>query len=370
MLKKNTYCADCGFKNNKSDQFCGGCGNKLNIKPKKKRNYATFFFVLTFLFSLGNLTSPELGFELSSSSPETAGYNFGVAFWYISYIATAIWVILQARKNDSLESSKTTEKDSKKKPKKLFRTTGFVAGTLVILIATAIWSINTYTPTDVTPIIEDAIYGTNQSEQIEFVDLLSQIFSGYQQGQSKEFPATLALDSSNVLEFDSYETKESLKNSIDLLSQSISELDRADEIIRLLKEEAREQIRDSYLSEEEKASMLSSFNSSANDADRTYLTQRRYKTLQQTYQEMLELYNFLLSNFSDYEIDFDEYGYENIFFYSDKNINLYNTHMEEIQKASLRFVEAEEALIENVNKQFSAEGVDINAEDLVNSIFE
>jgi len=286
------------------------------------------------------------------------------------YIIGAFRVIVKARRKDSELIVEGAEKTFWQKNNNLLRSVIGVLLTLGILISTAVYGLNQYKAKDATPILEDALYGTQQSGDTKFVGVLSDIFKGYYEATTKKFPATIALDSSNVLEFDSFETKASLQSSISLLKSSIAELSRADQILLEVKEEAREKIRNSNLSEEDKADVLGGFNKSANNTDQSYYTTRRYQTLKQSYEEMLKLYQFLLANFNDYEIGFDENGEENIFFTSDININTYNTHMANIQKASLRFVEAEAALLEFMNQQLKNQGIDMKAEDIQNSFIQ
>lgn len=372
MFNKTKFCDKCGFKNVENDKFCGGCGKDLNPKPKKKRNYAEGFFVLGFFLIWANLFDSTLGFDLSGSA-EAAGRNSATFLWYLMYIIGGIRLLTKAKKKDSeniANESGDTSKTFWRKHTNLLKGIISVLVTFGILVVTIAYTINEYRSQDVTPILEDALYGTQQSGDKEFVGVLSDVFKGYYEATTKKFPATIALDSSNVLEYDSFETKASLQSSISLLKASISELSRADQILLEVKDEAREKIRNSNLSEEDKADVLGGFNKSANNTDQSYYTTRRYQTLKQTYDEMLQLYQFLLTNFNDYEISFDDNGEENIFFYSDVNIDTYNAHMTDIQKASLRFQEAEAALLAFVNQNLKDQGIDIKAEDIQNSLMQ
>ncbi len=369
MFNKNKFCDKCGFKNIENDKFCGGCGKDLNPKPKKKRNYAEGFFILGFILSFGKLFDPFFGFDLSGSA-EATGSNFATIIFYSMYIIGAFRVIVKAIRKDSELKVEGVEKTFWQKHNNLLGSAIGVLVTLSILISTAVYSLNQYTAKDTTPIFEDALYGTQQSGDTKLVSVLSEIFKGYREAATKKFPFTIALDSSNVLEFDSFETKVALQSSISLLKSSITELNKASQILLEVKEEAREKIRNSNLSEEDKADILVGFNKSANNTDQSYYTTRRYQTLKQSYEEMLKLYQFLLANFNDYEIGFDENSEESIFFSSDTNINIYNNHMVNIQKASIRFTEAEAALLEFANKQLKNTGIDVKAEDIQNSLMQ
>lgn len=369
MFNKTKFCDKCGFKNVENDKFCGGCGKDLNPKPKKKRNYAEGFFLLGFFLIWGNLFDSTFGFDLSGSA-EAAGRNSATFLWYLMYAIGGIRLLIKARKKDtevSVSDSDNVKKSFWNKHNNLISALIGVLITLGILIATVVYTVNEYRSQNVTPIIEDALYGTQQSGDSELAKVTSDVFKGYYETSTKKFPATIALDSSNVLEYDSFETRAQLQSSISLLKESVAELSRADQVFLEIKEEARERIRNSNLSEEDKADVLSGFNKTANNTDQSYYTIRRYQTLKQTYEEMLQLYQFLLANFDDYKIEFDDNGEENIYFYSDANIDIYNAHMADIRKASLRFQEAEAALLEFANQVFKNQGIDIKAEDIQSS---
>lgn len=366
MFNQSKFCEKCGFKNKSNDKFCGGCGKDLNPKPKKKRNFSEFFFILGFFVVWGNLLDPTFGFDFSGSA-EAAGRNFGMFIYYALYFVGGIRTLIKSVKRDrSLES---TDKISFwKKYKRSLIITLIGMGSIVILAFTINSHIQSAKRNNPDLVFKDALYGTNLSGDSKFANLMGDILREYQESTKKKFPATLSIDTSNVLEFDSYETKISLQSSISLLQASISELAKADQLLAEVKEEARNKIKNSDLSESDKADVLSGFNNSAGDTNRAYLTKRRYETLKLSYAEILRLYQFLLLNFNDYEIGFDDNNDERIFFTSDKNIEIYNQYLVDIQKASLKFAEAEKSLKDSTDQSLKDKGINITSDDIINSI--
>ncbi len=218
-------------------------------------------------------------------------------------------------------------------------------------------------------IFNDVVYGTSQSKDTNIVNATSDLFKSYKEEWSKRFPFTITLDNSNVLEFESFETKIAIKDSIDILNGSIAELGNLDNLFAELRQSATKKINSlNTLSEDDKKDILEAFYESLDNEDRIYYTKRRYETLKAFYEEILNLYKFLLLNFDDYYIDFDENNEENIFFYSDSNISKYNNFMIGIESKRRRFLEAENALYEYSDQKLKDQGVDINLKDLQNSI--
>ena len=330
-------------------------------KDKNKKSYIELVFLVGFIFSWMNLLDPTYGLFINGTSEA----NPTVFIWYLAYIIGSIGFIYKAIRTDLSNNLEKTDVKWKKRHDHLLRSGGILVITLIILISSATSTYRTYTSADVTSIMQDALYGTNKSGETKYVSLITEIFNSYNDNFTKNFTKTIEIDSSEVLEFSSFETLNTLNYNIELLEASIAELDGFREILNETKEKTRERIRNNpNLSENEKIEVLAGFNNSVNSVDREYLINKRYQSLQNTYEEVLELYNFIYLNYYDYFIDFDENYVENIYFYTDENIDIYNMYMVEIEKDTFRFLEADQAFIDYTNQQFKNNGIDITAEDI------
>lgn len=361
------FCKKCGIEQiDKKGSFCAKCGEPFE-KLKKKTQWSLIFFVLSFFFLLGNLSFPGFGFDFSGTD-ESIGYNLGVLLWYLVFALSALYLVKKSKKEDALLDQDEKD-DSLSKKKQLPKTLTFIVLATLVLVGIGYNTYSENKPYNVNSMALDALYGTNVSGENDITDALRGVFDKYKEQYQLQFSANIALDASNVLEYDSFETGAELTKSINLLRNAIKELEASDETQETIKESIREYIRQLDFSEDFKLEMLRGFNESVNNSEKKYLINRRSELLVESYTEMLGLYNFLYANFNDYYIDFDEFGEENIFIYSDENIDTYNKYMKDIGYSSLRFQESEQALFDYMNERLTEQGIDITAEEAYETLY-
>lgn len=193
--------------------------------------------------------------------------------------------------------------------------------------------------------------------------VMAEIFEYYKVANNTFFPYTTKLSNSDVLEFSSYKTKESLTSTMDNLKGSIEELHNHDSNFLKLTSGAKDIISKSNLSDKEKQDMIIGFEKGYQGN----MVLRQNKALAQVvfYEKVLSLYEFLLANFDDYQIKSENGGEESIYFYSDRNITRYNQIYSEVQTLAQTYVKTENALKEKLDSK-NTEGTSQAVENYYN----
>ena len=218
---------------------------------------------------------------------------------------------------------------------------------------------------NITSFFEDALYGTNNTGDREYTDLLGSLLRDMQNLTVSKYPSTYAVSLSNIMMYESFKTQNDLKNAIYLLQKSIEELERNKEIDKEIKEEMNKKIKEQEVtSDQEKTKMMNTFNSTMDDGVRLTLVSDRYSKLGMHYKEILKLYEFLLINSEDYELYKDEEEYNGIGFFSDSGLQIYNNYIDNINSLEKAFIEAHNKFLAYGNELLKKKGIYIRTEEI------
>lgn len=177
--------------------------------------------------------------------------------------------------------------------------------------------------------------------------VMARVFASYKESNQKLFPYSLKLETSDILEYSSFKTKEKLTSSMDIIKGSLEEYSEYNSKFEIMLSNARQVITESELSDKDKSEMLKGFN----ESQKTNATAREKMVTTQIafHEKVLSLYEFLLANFDDYKIQTDTNGEESIAFYSERNITRYNQISTEIQTLAQEATSARTVLSSKLN---------------------
>ncbi len=343
-----------------------GAINDVSLeKPKKTWFTSEFCLIISFILSLGSIN--DLSLIQSATTDEEIGFIFGSLIWIPIFILSAIFVIKKA-----FASDRQKVLGGKKSRQKYLAIFGVLILTLV-LFAMAVGS----TPTNVsqkdeeeiTKNFQDALYGTDQSSDAEMSAVLRDMLQQMQVGNAIYYKNTLALDSSDVLEISSYETRNDLIRIISLIEGAMEEQKGSEQHLEKQMDQIEQSVKAStLLSDDRKVNFLKGFNEGLNDIEKGVLRRERTETLINYYESVLIYYNFLTKNFDDYIIQVDENNERNIAFYTDANITKYNALIEDIGQKSLVAMQADKKFIEYTQANFDESGINVDAEEFRNAL--
>jgi MFS family permease len=213
--------------------------------------------------------------------------------------------------------------------------------------------------------VKDVLSGVGSEAQSEEAQFLAKFWEDSASLTREKFPALIALESTEVLQFNSFKTKESLKYYIDLLQNSIKEIASADTKNIEIRNEMRKKI-EAYTigSTDFKKGFLSGFEQSLNDEKRKFLISERTKTMKILHQDALNLYQFLYKNFNHYSIKEDEYGEEYIYFDDESYQDAYSNLGSKIQISTNNFLTADKEMMDYINITVNQTGLDIDAREV------
>lgn len=217
----------------------------------------------------------------------------------------------------------------------------------------------------VTEIVNDVIRGTNTAGlgDQKYTLVYKDIFSDYQVKLRELTPMSAQLDSSDLLEFSSLKTQDSITEMIQLLNGASKELNNYENILKELTFVVTKKANDSQvLTDVEKKDLINGFNDSINSVSQ--LRKERNNSLVGYYSATRELYEFLGQNFDDYEIFKDDTGQENILFKTDSIIEKYYVFVQKVSESQKNFQQADKKAIDFANTTMKNFGVDVDAGEL------
>lgn len=212
--------------------------------------------------------------------------------------------------------------------------------------------------------VKSALNGQNTDS--EYSKILNQVFSYFKQQSENLFQYSRQIDSSNILEAESFVSKNSITQINKMLTNALTELDSYDEAMSKAINGAREMIQNSDLSESQKTEMITGFNKGAGDQESNRLGKARVVAMRNFYEKVLTLYEFMLANFDDYKIQADSSGNSKVLFYSDTNITRYNQIYSDVQKFATEYVKANKEFTDYKDKNFKNDGINVNSEEIQN----
>lgn len=255
--------------------------------------------------------------------------------------------------------------------KDINKITTICLGSVAILFLFSIFNPTDDTGEDVTNMVEDAVYGTNQTENTPMKQMLSSIFELIQKESRSNYPNTYAFDNSDYLEISSYEGQDDLNRIINLLENSIEELNNSNTYEESTKKKIEDYILNSAtFSEDEKIEMINSFKKTAYNTEKITLSRERIQTQIAYYENILSFYRFLKLHFNDYVIEPNENSERVLAFYTDQDINTANTHFNKIETSRQVFAQADEANLAYSQEMFNDLGFEIDSTELRNKLIE
>jgi len=222
---------------------------------------------------------------------------------------------------------------------------------------------------DNTEAFRNAIYGSNNSDDKKSADFFREMVEISKAEQERKLPSVLQLAQSNLMAVESFETEWSLIQYTVLLQNSIKELESADQVLPVVKEQLLSKISNSEFSESWKQGAIDGLNNSMS-LEQSELINKRYAALKAYYKQSLKVYKFLSLNFNNYKIVLDEYSEKKINF---KTISLesgYDSLISEVNKNFDLYFQADNDLIQYANKKLQEKNININAEDVRRDFFQ
>jgi hypothetical protein len=278
-----------------------------------------------------------------------------------------------ANKEDNSKTEQPIIDNKKTKNKVLSYILSFIVFIFVVSFFKGVASsIIKYTQKDnkqvASQMMKDVLNDTNEStgEAKKYTEIMKSVFEYYKMAVSELFPSDRKIQESNVLTMESYKTKENLTLIIGYLNDSIAEFSDYNNRIVVVKNNAIAKINESDLSASDKQDLADSFRKGLDDEEANKLANERIQALVTHTKSILKIYQFLLKNFNEYEINSDENGEENIYFTSDNLINAYNTLAEESQKSLTNYESANQKFVDYQSKKLKDAGIDINVGEIQN----
>jgi len=213
-------------------------------------------------------------------------------------------------------------------------------------------------------VYEDASKGTNKSseENQKYVEIISSIMSYYSNESSKLLSAYEKIENSDVLEYSSFESENNMMQLVEDISDYKNQLNNYYANLDKVINRTKDLVMSSELSDEDKGGLISGFEKVVNDVELTKLRIEYIDSLKKHTDTVLDLYNFLINNYYDYEIGMEGLE-ENIYFYSDSNILEYNNYIELIDKYSNEFIFAQNNYYKRGNEIFDEFGLDMTVQE-------
>jgi len=209
---------------------------------------------------------------------------------------------------------------------------------------------------------------TTSAENKKYVDLVKKILDYNKTENIKLFPSCLKVENSQVPEFSSFKTEESLKKNLTDLEKCVKEHDGFDKVyddlIKRMMNEGEDWMAEGNFTEEEKEEFRRSFAKNLYDSKKRELVLKQGVAEQNYYANIQKLYEFLLANFSSYQIDVNEFGEEDIFFSNDKVAEEYDLVAEEFGVALDDYLKAYEELETYINSGLEKLGLDLKLSDV------
>lgn len=213
-------------------------------------------------------------------------------------------------------------------------------------------------------ILQDIVYDTetSSSENKKYVDVTRKIYKPMK-SEYKELNTTInAISSSDLLEPSSFKDIEKMKKIVSDLNSLITKLEKYKKKVLETKDNARE-IAIESLGEAEGEIFYSDFEEGFN---KVFVYMKKNNDAGKEYfNNLISLYNFLINNHSDYEVDYDEYGEENIYFYSDYNLNKSNQYIKENNELYEKLILSENEYNDYVNNNLKE--YNLSVDDIENS---
>jgi|SRR3989339_629319 len=296
------FCIKCGNKIEKKDNFCLKCDPAILEKNNNKQNIKTFFGKGTF-----------------------------VVFLIFVMVVSAVIARFGTSSIIDYFQSESSHKQTTEMVKNVY---------------------------------EDASKGTNKSseENQKYVEIISSIMSYYSNESSKLLSAYEKIENSDVLEYSSFESENNMMQLVEDISDYKNQLNNYYANLDKVINRTKDLVMSSELSDEDKGGLISGFEKVVNDVELTKLRIEYIDSLKKHTDTVLDLYNFLINNYYDYEIGMEGLE-ENIYFYSDSNILEYNNYIELIDKYSNEFIFAQNNYYKRGNEIFDEFGLDMTVQE-------
>lgn len=301
------FCTNCGFKLSKYDSFCQKCGTP--IKP--------------------NIVSQGISLDTDDQRPKKRSTIVRVgaflgAFILVSSIVSGVY--------DAINEEDTQE---------------------------------------VKNIINDTLNNsqTASPENQKYTDALKKVFEYYKNENASLIALDKQIAASDLMEYSSFKNQSSLQNHITILSRYLDELKRLKKSQAEVSNKGKEIFANSDLSASEIDVVMKSWDESSNDPTMKDLRNRRYDSLMVWTESVLNLYKFMSKNFSNYTLDKDSYGEDQVFFETDTQVDEYNNLNERISIQSQDFLKIDKQFRDYSNKKFTELGLGISVDDVENYLY-
>lgn len=320
------HCENCGSKISKEDKFCQACGSSVEaVKHTDPPKITT---------TIPNHTAPAI----SSAAEYTPEVKQQSRFRHaVNAVGKVLLVLL-------------------------------IIGVVRGVISGAIGSFNkTADKQEVSNIIKDSLNNTNTSsaENTKYVNVLKQVFEYYKSEVPKLIPSVEGIESLHLLEVESYKTRANINAILITLNNIASDLNNFEQRYQVVIANSKNVLNSNVLTANEKAEVIKSFDDAVDDAQTKQVRFKLISSLQDLIAKEKVLYQFMLTNFNKYEVQYDpEIAGDNVFFYSNTNVDKFQKLISDIDLSRQNYEIAQAAYDKNADSRLSEYG--LTSKDLEN----
>jgi len=214
-------------------------------------------------------------------------------------------------------------------------------------------------------VIKDALTGSQTADNPDQSALIQKFFEGIKVMVQEATPHDWKLAESNLLQVESFESKQNMQEISNDLRVASSEMKALqNDYYNNLLETLDDVLAKDNSNEEFKKGVKDGFLSSYDSPEVQKLTDNKFSETIKFYDLIDNQYEFLITNFEKYTVENDEKGLKQIFFTNRESLDKFNKNQAEIAGQSQVFQQSQQALLGYFDKNYSKYGV--SADDLMN----
>lgn len=216
--------------------------------------------------------------------------------------------------------------------------------------------------------VQDVIYNSETSlpENKKYVDITKKMFESIKVERKKLEATFNNTNLSDLLEYSSFKNVERMKEVVRELNLLMVAWGKYDKKMLEAVDNMQNDIRNMAIKDLGEKEGEKVYLSSKKYFDKNFVVAEKYNNAGRNYfNEIISLYNFLIVNYDDYEIDYDEHGEETIYFYSENSAYKFNQHTEEVNKLYDKYVLLEKEYNDYMNNVLGK--YNISLDDIENS---
>lgn len=193
-------------------------------------------------------------------------------------------------------------------------------------------------------------------ENEKYADVIKKVYEPIEAEYESFNEVFDSADLSDLLEFSSFREIERMKNIVSDLNAIMIAWEKYDKKESEVMNNVEHIVIES-LGESEGKRFYSNFEESFNQS---LIYGQKYNNAGKDYHNnIILLYNFLIANYNDYKIDYDENGEEGMYFYSEHSLNAFDKYVEDSNRLSENYIQSEKEYVNYMNNKFKKYGISI-----------